>query len=252
MVAEVAAAAPGAMMRRSLHRTAALSALTAALAAQRAQRPAAGFLTRAQDHAEAAGDGPLTAQALMLQRDVTWSADPHRGVPSKASVHLLGAALHAAGSGRNTASLRAGVRHRLACEWAALGNPHAALAELEAADVEVAVSNASPDHVQDTDLRCGAAAAWGGGTLIETGRPAAAEAALTEALSSRVNPAGVLVNIARLRVAAGDVDGAAIALREALLAARAVEDRRAESRTRAVAATLPDCAAVRELLAVIA
>ncbi|MDB5067819.1 MAG: hypothetical protein JWM18_4253 [Chloroflexi bacterium] len=249
-LAEVAALAPGAA-RRSLHRTASLAAATAALAAQRAQRPSSGFITRAREHADAAGDGPLRAQALVLQRDGEGVAGHMMDAGSQASVKLLRAALHAAGSGRDTASLRAGVHYRLAWERATLGDAHGALQELEGADASVALTGSAPDYFEDADIRGGAAAAKRGKALRVARRPVEAEAALAEAMSTRLHPAGALVDIAKARAAAGDVEGAVAALEEGYLAARTAEDRRAAHHVRTVAATLPDTTATRQLRALI-
>ncbi len=245
LVAETAALAPG--PRRALHRTAALAALTAALAAQRAHRPAGGFLARARDHARAAGDGPLTSQALVLQRDADGEAGHMMDAGSEASVKLLCAALHAAGSGRDTASLRAGVLYRLAWERATLGDAQGALLELEGADASMALAGAAPDYVEDVDLRGGAAAAKRGKALRVARCPEAAEAALTEALRARLHPAGALVDIAKARAATGDVDGAVASLEDAFLVAQTAQDRRAATHVRTVAARLPDCPGVRSL-----
>ncbi len=253
IVAETASLAmPGASGRRSLHRTAALSALTAALAAQRAQRPATGFLTRARDHAEMADDGPLEAQALMLQRDED-GADGHLvGAGSDASVKLLRSALHAAGGGRDTASLRAGILYRLAWERAASNDVHGALMEMEGADASLALASASaPDYIEDTDLRSGGAAARRGKALLVAGVTGEAEAALAEALSTRLRPAGVLVDLAKARAAADDLDGAAAALEDGFLVAHASGSRRVETRVRAVASALPPSTATRELMALL-
>lgn len=245
-LAEVAVLAPG-TSRLSFHRTASLAAATGALAAQRAQRPAGRFIAAAMHHAKEAGDGPLRAQALVLKRDEDGVAGHMMDAGSEASVKLLRAALDAAGSTRGSASLRAGVLYRLAWERAALGDAHGALQELEAADVSVELAGAAPDYFEDADIRGGAAAAKRGKALRLARRPAEAEAALAEALSTRLHPAGAFVDIAKARAAAGDVEGAVAAVEEGYLAARTVEDRRAVRHTRAVAATLPDCAAVRSL-----
>jgi hypothetical protein len=243
---EVAALAPG-TARWSLHRTAALAALTAALAAQRAQRPARGYLARARDHADAASDGPLRAQALVLQRDDDGAATHLVNAGNQASVKLLRAALDAAGAGRDTAGLRAAVLYRLAWERAALGDRHGALQELDGADVSAALAVPAPDMVEDGDLRGGGAAARRGKALRRAGCPTAAETALAEALAARLHPSGALVDLARIRAAGGDVDGAVAALEEAYLTARTAGSRRSEAKVRHIAATLPDSAATRSL-----
>lgn len=245
-LAEVAAFAPG-TARLSLHRTASLAAATAALAAQRAQRPASGFITLALDHAKAAGDGPLKAQALVLQRDEDGATAHLDSAGSAAAVTLLAAALDAAGSRRETAALRATILYRLGWERAALGDAHGALQELEGADVSVALAVAAPDLVEDTDLRGGGAAAWRGKALRRAGCSAAAEMALTEAVAARIHPSGALVDLARIRAAEGDVDGAVAALEDGFLVARTAGSRRVEAKARTVAATLPDSAPVRSL-----
>jgi hypothetical protein len=148
LIAEVAAvAAPATAQRRSVHRTASL----AAQAAQRARRPAGDFLLRAVDNANGAGDGPLKAQALMLQRAGDGEAGRAAGGGSQASLKLLTAALDAAGSSQSSASVRAGVLFRLAWERAALGDVHGALQELEGADGSAAMAQVSPDYVEDVD-----------------------------------------------------------------------------------------------------
>jgi hypothetical protein len=124
--------APQAASRRSLHRTASLAALTAALAAQRAQRPAGDYVRRGDAHAHQAGDGPLQAQALMLRRDEDGASGHAVGAGSQRSIRLLTAALEAAGAGRSTASLRAAILYRLAWERAALGDTHGCLQEWRA------------------------------------------------------------------------------------------------------------------------
>ncbi len=245
LVAETATLAPG--PRRALHRTAALAALTATLAALRAHRPAGGYLTRARDHADAAGDGPLRAQALVLQRDADGVAGHMTDAGSEASLTLLRAALSAAGSGRDTASLRAGILYRLAWERAALGDAHGALLELEGADASLALAEPAPDYVEDADLRGGAASAKRGKALRVARCPDAAEAALTEALRARLHPAGALVDIAKARATTGDVDGAVASLEDAFLVAQTARDHRAATHVRTVAARLPDCPGVRSL-----
>jgi hypothetical protein len=247
LVAEAAflAAVPAAQ-RRSLHRTASLAALTAGQAAQRAKRPVDNLLERAHGHAAGAGDGPLTAQVLVLKRDEE-AAARHRGAGSATSVQLLTAALEAAGSSRETASLRAGILYRMAWERAALGDVHGALLELEGADVSASMATVSPDVVEDSDLRSGGAEAWRGKCLRMARCPSAAETALAEALGTRVQPAGVLVDIARVRADTGDVDGAVAALEDGFLVARTAENRRIEASARHAAGTLPDTAAVRSL-----
>jgi hypothetical protein len=249
-LAEAAALTPG-TARRSLHRTASLAAATAALAAQRAQRPSSGYVTRARDHADAAGDGPLRAQALVLQRDEDGATAHLASAGSAAAVTLLRAALHAAGSSRDTASLRAAILYRLAWERAALGDAHGALQELEGADVSVALAEAAPDVVEDADLRGGGAAAWRGKALRRAGCPVRAETALTEAVAARLHPSGALVDLARIRAASGDVDGAVAVLEDGWLVARTAGSRRVEAKARTVAATLPDSAATRQLRALI-
>jgi hypothetical protein len=233
--------------RLSLHRTASLAAATAALAAQRAQRPAGSFIASALGHAKEAGDGPLRAQALVLKRDEDGAAGHSAGAGSAASVKLLSAALNAAGVGRETASLRAAVLYRLAWERAALGDVHGALQELEGADVSVELSGSAPDHIEDGDLRGGGAAARRGKALVVAGLPVAAETALAEAMNTRLHPAGALVDLAKVRAAAGDVEGAVAALEDGFLVARTAGDRRVEARARGVAAKLPDSAPVRSL-----
>ncbi|MEA2670905.1 MAG: hypothetical protein QOG45_1125 [Chloroflexota bacterium] len=247
MVAEAAflAAVPRGQ-RQSLHRTASLAALTAAQAAQRAKHPAGTLLDRAHGHAAGAGDGPLKAQVLVLKRDEE-AAARHRGAGSAASVRMLTAALDAAGSSRETASLRASILYRLAWECAALGDVHGALQELEGADASAAMATVSPDVVEDVDLRCGGAEAWRGKCLRMARCPSAAETALAKALGTRVQPAGVLVDIARVRADAGDVDGAVAALEDGFLVARTAENRRIEASARHAAGTLPDTPAVRSL-----
>jgi hypothetical protein len=233
--------------RRNLHRTAALAALTAALAAQRGQRPAGNYVRSADAHAHQAGDGPLQAQALMLRRDDDGAAGHAAGAGSQRSIRLLTAALDAAGAGRGTASLRAAILYRLAWERAALGDTHGALQELEGADASTELAVAAPDFVEDADLRGGGAAARRGEALRVARCPGEAETALTEGLSTRVRPAGVLLNLGRLRGASGDVDGAVSALEEGFLVARAGGSVRAEQLIRAAAATLPATPAVRSL-----
>jgi hypothetical protein len=248
LIAEVAAvAAPGTAQRRSLHRTASLAALTAAQAAQRARRPAGDFLLRAVDHANGAGDGPLKAQALMLQRDGDGEAGRAAGGGSQASLKLLTAALDAAGSGQSSASVRAGVLFRLAWERAALGDVHGALQELEGADASAAMAQVSPDYVEDVELRTGGAAARRGNALRVARCPVEAEATLAEALTTHIHPAGTLVVLGKLRAAVGDVDGAVAALEDGFLEAHTIGNVRAEAAARAATTTLPDGAAVRSL-----
>jgi tetratricopeptide (TPR) repeat protein len=244
MLAEVAALAPGSLQRRSLHRTAALTALTAAAACRRARRPAAGIIARAREHAEAAGDGPLEAQALMSQRDEDGAAV---GAGSAGSVKLLSAALVYAGCTRDASSLRAAIFYRLAAERAALGDAHGALQELEGADASVEMALVSPDFAEDTDLRTGGAAALRGEALRLAGLHGEAEQALTTALATRLHPAGSHVSLARLHAAAGDVDRAVAHLEQALLVARVAGSTRPIALVRTIAATLPATPSVRQL-----
>jgi tetratricopeptide (TPR) repeat protein len=244
MLAEVAALAPGSIQRRSLHRTAALAALTAAAACRRARRPAAGIIARAREHADAAGDGPLRAQALMSQRDEDGAAV---GAGSAGSVKLLSAALVHAGSTRDASSLRAAILYRLAAERAALGDAHGALQELEGADASAEMALVSPDFAEDTALRTGGAAALRGEALRLAGHHGEAEQALTTALATRLHPAGSHVSLARLHAAAGDVDRTVAHLEHALLVARVAGSTRPVALVRTVAATLPATPPVRQL-----
>lgn len=240
--------APWSASKRSLHRTAALAALTAALAAQRAQRPGAGdYVRKADAHAHQAEDGPLGAQALMLRRDEDGAAGHAVGAGSQRSIRLLTAALDAAGASRSSASLRAAILYRLAWERAALGDTHGALQELAAADVSADIAGEAPDFVEDTDLRGGGGAARRGYALRVARCHSEAETALTEALSARVGSAGVLHNLGSLRAAQGNVDGAVAALEEGFLVARAGGSVQAERYIRKAAQSLPNSAATRSL-----
>lgn len=231
--------APGVASRRSLHRTASLAALTAALAAQRAQRPSADYVKKGDAHAHMCGDGPLQAQALMLRRDEDGAAGQAVGAGSQRSIQLLTAALNTAGSGRSTASLRAALLYRLAWERATLGDTHGALQELQGADVSADLATENLDYIEDTDLRRGGAAARRGSALRVARCQDEAEAALTEALTTRTGTAWVLLNLGRLRAGRGDVDGAVAALEEGFLDARAGGSVKMQGLIRQTAQTLP-------------
>ncbi|HEX2015731.1 MAG TPA: hypothetical protein VGN69_03475 [Solirubrobacteraceae bacterium] len=248
VVAEAAAvAAPATSVRRNLHRTAALAALTAALAAQRMQRPAGEFLRQAQDHANGAGDGPLKAQVLMLHREEDCASRHIVSAGSETSVELLRGAIDAAGVSVSASSVRAGARYRLAWELAALGQVHGALQELEAADADVELASPAPDYIEDSDLHTGGAAAWRGMALRMAHCPAEAEAALTEAIATRPKPTTSLVVLAKLKAETDDVDAAVAALEDGFLLARTVGDARPQADARTLAGRLPDCTAVRSL-----
>jgi tetratricopeptide (TPR) repeat protein len=246
--------APLTASRRSLHRTASLAALTAAQAAQRAQRPAAGdYVKRADAHAHQAGDGPLQAQALMLRRDQDGEAGHMLGVGSDRSIRLLTEALDRAGAGRSSASLRAAIFYRLAWERAALGDQRGARLELQGADISAELAIEAPDFLEDEDLRGGGGVARRGSVLRHAGCHDEAETAISEALSTGAGSAGVAHHhLGCLRAAQGDVDGAAAALEEGFLTARAGGNIQAARYIRATAQTLPVSTVtqgLRELLA---
>jgi tetratricopeptide (TPR) repeat protein len=233
--------------RRQLHRTAALTALVGAQAAQRAAHPVGSLLDRALGHAAGARDGPLEAQVLMVRRDEEGATGRLVGAGSEASVNLLHTAIDAAGASRAASSVRAVARYRLAWELGALGQRRAALAELAAADAEAEMASPAPDCIEDADLRCGGASAWRGIALRVAHRPQEAEAALSEAIASRPNPATSLVVLAKVKADTDDVDAAVAALEDAFLLARATGNARAAVEARAAATDLPDCTAVRSL-----
>jgi hypothetical protein len=220
---------------QSLHRTAALAALVGAQASSRLHRSPAAFLALAHGHAHAAGDGPLRAQALMLDAEAGQDG-------------ALAAALCFAGSSRSSATLRASIRGRLAVSYAERGDVHGSRLEAAAARVDSAAP--SPDVLADN------AASWVGSALARLARiadpdqrPALAVEAhdvLTIAVKSTARPSGALTDLALLR-ARLDPDDAASLLTDAYLAAVRDVSHRSRLYVRAAASTLPPCASTSAL-----
>ncbi len=240
--------------RTSLHRTAALTALVGAQASRWAgDGRTGGLLTRADDHARAAGDGAIRAQGLVLRAKQIGEAAYSVDAGSLPAQKLLTGALALAGP---APLLRALIRFELAWDFAAVGDCRGAMMELDAAETEYGRAAPAPDVVEAADgawqERCWASG-YRGATLRQLGVHEEALAACSEELNGGARLGApsyqtfALVDVARSRAALGDVDAAAMDLSAAWrLNAQAGLTQR-QGRVRAARKLLPSTLAVRQL-----
>jgi hypothetical protein len=239
--------------RLSLHRTAGLTALVAAYASRWAAKPrTAALLEQADQHARSAGDGVLHAQVLVLRAKTAGEEAYALDAGYTPAQKHLAAALAVAGP---TPLLRAQIRYELAWDLAAAGDRHAALLELDAAEVDHGRATPAADVVEVADGAWKArrwSSGYRGAVLRRLGRHDDAIAACSEVLQGPPQwQTSAMVDMARSHAALGDVDAAAAALEDAyLLNARAGLAQR-QGRVRAARALLPDGPAVRQLDAVL-
>jgi hypothetical protein len=242
--ARIAAAPRPTVLRNGYHRTAAAAALVGAAASVRAGDRTSQWATAAEEHARAAGDGPLLAE-LWLIRSVEDGAAAHaREIGSPAAMRHVLAAQSVAGA---SAFMRCWAHLVLANEWALDGEGHGALIELDCAahDAEHALPSPFAAPVEDVG-------AWFSGSrgavLRKLGRWAEAEAALQSAGSRGiVSDVYGAVEWARLRLATGDADAAAAHLTAALDTCHALGLGGQVPFIAAAARDLPHAASTRQL-----
>jgi hypothetical protein len=222
-----------------LHRSAARAALVAANCARFVGKPFNGLLGEAESHANAAHDGPLLGEALLIRARHCGEKAHEYDKPSDLCSRYLTRALEVSGGGREAAAVRAWCRFGLAWEYAAEGSEITAMRHLAAGAAEWGLS---PREV---------AANRGDALRLLPGHSADAEASLCSALGAGFPPVragSALVALARVHLADGDVDTAAGDLEEAFLTNRSAGVR--QWRVMGARRLLPDCLAVRELDAV--
>jgi len=222
-----------------IHRSAARAALTGAKCNRWVGAPFGGLLGAAESHANAAHDGPLLGEALLVRARHTGEEAHSLDMASSLCSRYLTRAIEVCGGAREAAGLRASCRFGLAWEYAADGSETTAMRHLAMGAAEWGVTG-------------GEAAATRGDVLrLLPGHAADAEASLYSALDSDCPPvrsAATLIALARLHLADGDVDEAASDLEEAYLANRSAGVR--QWRVMGVRRLLPDTLAVRQLDAV--
>ncbi len=239
--------------RISLHRTAGLTALVAAYTSRWAgKRETAALLERADEHARAAGDGVLRAQAFVLRAKTAGEEAYAIDAACTPAQRLLGAALVVSGP---TPLLRAQVRYELAWDLAASGDGRGALMELDAADAEVDRATPAHDVVEVADgvwkVRRWSSG-YRGSVLRRLGLHEDAIAACSAVLQGPPQwQTSALVDTARSHAALGEVDAAAAALEDAYLLNAAAGLAQRQGRVRAARALLPDAPAVCRLDAVL-
>jgi hypothetical protein len=226
-------------MSLPVHRSAARAALVAANCNRFVGKPFGTLLGAAESHADAAHDGPLLGEALLIRARHCGEKAHEYDKPSDLCSRYLTRAIEVSGGGREAATVRAWCRFGLAWEYAAEGSEITAMRHLAAGAAEWGLS---PGEV---------AANRGDVLRLLPGHTADAEASLCAALGAHFPPVrsgSALVALARLHLADGDVDAAAGDLEEAFLTNRAAGVR--QWRVMGARRLLPDCLAVRELDAV--
>ncbi|MDB5063749.1 MAG: hypothetical protein JWM18_183 [Chloroflexi bacterium] len=222
-----------------LHRSAASAALTAAKCQRWMGGPFGGHLGAAESHATAAHDGPLLGEALLIRARHCGEEAHSLDMPSSLCSRYLTRAIEVAGGGREAAGLRATCRFQLAWEYATEGSETTAMKHLAMASAEWGVTGSQASRLRGDVLR------------LLPGQAADAESELCSGLGSHCPPvrsAGILIALARLHLADGDVDEAAGDLEEAWLANRSAGVR--QRWVMDVRRLMPDTLAVRELDAV--
>jgi hypothetical protein len=222
-----------------IHRSAARAALVAAICNRFVGAPFGGVLGVAESHANAAHDGPLLGEALLIRARHCGEEAHSFDVPSPLCSRYLTRAMEVCGGGREAAAVRAWCRFGLAWEYAAEGSEITAMRHLAMGAAEWGMSTRE------------AASSTGDVLRMLPGHSADAEASLCSALGAGFPPVrsgATLVALARIHLADGDVDEAAGDLEEAFLANRSAGAR--QWRVMAARRSLPDCLATRELDAV--
>jgi hypothetical protein len=219
-----------------IHRAAASAALTAAKCQRWKGDSFGGLLGAAESHATAAHDGPLLGETLLLRARHCGEEAHSLDLSSSLCSKYLTRAIEVAGAGREAAGLRATCRFQLAWEYAVEGSTNVAMTHLSAASAEWGVSGPKAARLRGDVLR------------LIPGNVVDAERELCSGLVPGCPPvqsAGILIALARLHLADGDVDSAASDLEEAFLANRAAGVR--QTWVMAARRGMPDCLAVREL-----
>jgi hypothetical protein len=242
--ARIAAAPRPTVLRKGYQRAAAAAALVGLAASVRTGDQTGLWATAAEEHARAAGDGPLLAE-LWLTRSVEDGAAAHaREIGSPVAMRHILAAQSVVGA---SAFARCWAHLALANEWALGAEGHGALIDLDCAarDADHALSSPFAAPVEDV-------AAWVSGTrgavLRRLGRSADAEAALQLAGSRGiVSDVYLGVEWTRLRLATGDADAAAAHLAAALDTCHALGLAGRVPFIAAAARDLPDAASTRRL-----
>jgi hypothetical protein len=240
----IEAARPNALRNfqlRPLNRAASRTALVCARASRWCGIDEYRWITLAETTAGEAGDGPLMALAMLARAAADGMAARSTDCPSPARLTLVTGALRRTGTAPEQASIRASARFELAWEFAANGDQHGALMELNAATFE-AQSAGWPKALIDSSV---------GTALRKLGRLVDAELALSGALDTPpVRRVWILCDLARTYVASGEPDMAAEALEEAFLLTRAGGIEARLPRILAVRSLLPPGRAKRELVEV--
>jgi hypothetical protein len=224
--------------RQPLRRAAATAALVCARASRLRATSEACWLTRAETEARAAGDRALQALVSLERATAEGQAARSADAPSPATVHHATVALHQAGSGHGGAGIRAAARFHLAWEFAARGDRHGAIVEIDAGRIDAQRAGWSEPAID----------ACVGSALRKLGRLTGAEPALSGALDGPPSrTTWVLCDLARVHAAMGDVDMGGQALEEAFLLTTADGMRARLPRIVAARSVLPPGRALREL-----
>jgi hypothetical protein len=240
----IAAPPRATVLRKGYHRGAAAAALVGLAASMQAGDQTSPWATAAEEHARAAGDGPLLAE-LWLIRSVEDGAAAHaREIGSPAAMRHILAAQSVVGA---SAFARCWAHLALANEWALDGEGHGAHIDLDCAAYDADHALPSPFAAPVEDV-----GAWfsgcRGAVLRKLGRWADAEAALQLARSRGiVSDVYSAVEWARLRLATGDADAAAAHLAAALDTCHALGLTSRVPFIAAAARDLPDAASTRQL-----